>query len=60
MMKQKYKYADISQRPHTDTVLEKLPVEVKNWAESLPWNQRRYCPSATHCVHLLPSCKQNF
>ena len=50
MMKQKYKYADLSQRPHTDTVLEKLPVEVNKWAESLPWNQRRYVLSLCYTL----------
>ena len=50
MMKQKYKYADLSQRSHTDSVLEKLPVEVKDWAESLPWNQRRYVLSLCYTL----------
>jgi hypothetical protein len=50
MIKQKYKYADLSQRPNTDNVLEKLPVEVKAWAESLPWNQRRYVLSLSYIL----------
>jgi len=50
MIKQKHKYADLSQRLHTDAMLEKLPVEVKDWAESLPWNQRRYVLSLCYTL----------
>jgi hypothetical protein len=52
MNKQNYKYADLSQSTpsHTDAILEKLPVEVKNWAESLPWNQRRYVLSLSYIL----------
>ena len=61
MIKQKYKYADLAQLPHTDTVLQKLPVEVKDWRKAcLGTNGAMSCPSATYCVHLLPTCKQNF
>jgi hypothetical protein len=50
MIKQKHKYADLAQLPHTDTVLQKLPVEVKDWAQSLPWNQRRYVLSLCYIL----------
>jgi hypothetical protein len=50
MTQQQYKYADLSQRRPTDTMPEKLPVEVKNWAESLPWNQRRYVLSLCYIL----------
>jgi hypothetical protein len=50
MIKEKNKDADLSQRRYTDTVLEKIPVEVKDWAESLPWNQRRYLLSLCYIL----------
>ena len=50
MIEQKSKYADLYRGSHTDTVLEKLPVEVKDWAESLPWNQRRYVLSLCYTL----------
>ena len=50
MIKQKSKYADFYRGSHTDTMLEKLPVEVKDWAESLPWNQRRYVLSLCYTL----------
>ncbi|WP_373535562.1 cobyrinic acid a,c-diamide synthase [Microcoleus sp.] len=50
MIQQNDKNADLFQRPHTNTVLEKLPVEVKAWAESLPWNQRRYVLSLSYIL----------
>ena len=50
MTQQQYKHADLSQRRPTDTMPEKLPVEVKNWAESLPWNQRRYVLSLCYIL----------
>lgn len=31
-------------------VLQKLPPEAKEWAESLPWNQRRYVLSLCHLL----------
>lgn len=33
-----------------DNVLQKLPPEAKAWAESLPWNQRRYVLSLCHLL----------
>ena len=50
MIKQKHKYAGLAQLPHTDTVFQKLPVEVKDWAQSLPWNQRRYVLSLCYIL----------
>ncbi|MGB7710760.1 MAG: cobyrinic acid a,c-diamide synthase [Microcoleus sp.] len=50
MIKEQNKDADLSQRRYTDTVLEKIPVEVKDWAESLPWNQRRYLLSLCYIL----------
>lgn len=50
MTQQADKYAYLSQRRHKDTMPEKLPIEVKNWAESLPWNQRRYVLSLCYIL----------
>jgi hypothetical protein len=50
MTQQTDKYANLSQHRHTDTLPEKLPIEVKNWAESLPWNQRRYVLSLCYIL----------
>ena len=52
MNKQNSKYADLSQstQARADAILEKLPLEVKNWAESLPWNQRRYVLSLSYIL----------
>jgi hypothetical protein len=33
-----------------ENVLKKLPPEAKKWAESLPWNQRRYVLSLCHLL----------
>jgi hypothetical protein len=33
-----------------ENVLQKLPPEAKSWAESLPWNQRRYVLSLCHLL----------
>jgi len=50
MIPEKNRDADLAQRRHTDIVLEKLPVQVKNWAQSLPWNQRRYVLSLCYIL----------
>lgn len=42
MKKKKPKYKDVSDPRVSDSILEKLPPEVKLWAESLPWEQRRF------------------
>ncbi|MBW4442918.1 MAG: cobyrinic acid a,c-diamide synthase [Plectolyngbya sp. WJT66-NPBG17] len=33
-----------------ENILQKLPPEAKSWAESLPWNQRRYVLSLCHLL----------
>ena len=52
MNKHNYKDADLSQSPQAraDAILEKLPPEVKNWAQSLPWHQRRYVLSLSYIL----------
>ncbi len=37
-------------RRKTESIFEKLPPEAKKWAESLPWNQRRYVLSLCHLL----------
>ena len=39
--------------PTSTTIWERLPTEVRNWAESLAWEQRRYVLSLCHllCAH---------
>ncbi|NDJ17848.1 cobyrinic acid a,c-diamide synthase [Myxacorys almedinensis A] len=39
-----------SAQPTIETVLQKLPPEAKQWAESLPWNERRYVLSLCHLL----------
>ncbi|MCY7276066.1 MAG: hypothetical protein LH702_20580, partial [Phormidesmis sp. CAN_BIN44] len=39
-----------SQESQIKNILNKLPSEAKNWAESLPWNQRRYVLSLCHLL----------
>lgn len=34
----------------TQSIFEKLPLEAKKWAESLPWNERRYVLSLCHLL----------
>ncbi|MER3432662.1 MAG: cobyrinic acid a,c-diamide synthase [Leptolyngbya sp. ERB_1_1] len=38
------------QNDSIENVLQKLPPEAKLWAESLPWNQRRYVLSLCHLL----------
>ncbi len=38
----KLKNRDTYDSSRSDSILEKLPLEVKKWAESLPWEQRRF------------------
>lgn len=49
-MAEQHPYPDLFDGSRTDIVLEKLPLEVKNWAESLPWNQRRYVLSLCYIL----------
>jgi len=35
---------------HEDSIFEKLPQEVKQWAASLPWHQRRYVLSFSYIL----------
>lgn len=39
-----------SQESQVENVLSKLPLEAKQWAESLPWNHRRYVLSLCHLL----------
>lgn len=51
MANPQYQYTDFSQQDHrANTILDKLPIEVKKWAESLPWNQRRYVLSLSYIL----------
>ena len=54
MAEQKDRYPALSPRRRADTILEKLPLEVKKWAESLPWNQRRYVLSLCYILCASP------
>jgi len=38
-----------------DSILGKLPVEARSWAESLPWHQRRYVLSLCHLMCAAPA-----
>lgn len=42
--------SDFQQQRTSESILEKLPPEAKKWAESLPWNQRRYVLSLCHLL----------
>lgn len=50
MNNQKDKYPNIFESNQEDTIFEKLPKEVKEWAASLPWNQRRYVLSFSYIL----------
>jgi hypothetical protein len=39
-----------STQPTIENVLQKLPPEAKKWAESLPWNERRFVLSLCHLL----------
>ncbi len=41
---------DLPRFSDSENILLRLPPEVKNWAESLPWNQRRYVLSLCHLM----------
>lgn len=40
----------LSQEMALDTIFDRLPAEARTWAESLPWNQRRYVLSLCHLI----------
>ncbi len=40
----------VFERSRSDSILEKLPPKAKEWAESLPWEQRRYLLSISHLI----------
>jgi hypothetical protein len=40
----------LAQVHQSSGILDKLPPEAKNWAESLPWNERRYLLSLCHLM----------
>lgn len=42
--------SDAARSPTIENILQKLPPEAKEWAESLPWNQRRYVLSLCHLL----------
>lgn len=50
MAKKRNKSKHIPKPPGGDSILEKLPQEVKQWAESLPWDQRRYVLSFSYIL----------
>ncbi|MDX2100481.1 MAG: cobyrinic acid a,c-diamide synthase [Leptolyngbyaceae cyanobacterium bins.59] len=41
--------------PNTDSILAKLPPEVRRWAEGLPWEHRRYVLSLCHLISAAPA-----
>ncbi|NET90317.1 MAG: cobyrinic acid a,c-diamide synthase [Kamptonema sp. SIO1D9] len=46
----KDKIAVLQEGSKADKMLERLPVEVKKWAEGLPWKERRYVLSLCHLL----------
>ncbi|MGE5658584.1 MAG: cobyrinic acid a,c-diamide synthase [Actinomycetota bacterium] len=50
MAEQNDRHPALSHRKRIDTIFERLPLEVKIWAESLPWNQRRYVLSLCYIL----------
>lgn len=50
MTNQKDIYPKIFESNQEDSILEKLPKEVKQWAASLPWHQRRYVLSFSYIL----------
>jgi len=52
---------DIFRLMKHNVMFDKLPQEVKQWAESLPWNERRYVLSLCYILCASsPENKQNF
>ena len=58
-----YLWAMVEQQPHSPvtrrttsigTILSQLPPEVRQWAEALPWTQRRYVLSLCHLLCAAP------
>lgn len=50
MAEQAFMEAQILFQTDSESILDKLPPEAKTWAESLPWNQRRYVLSLCHLM----------
>jgi hypothetical protein len=48
-------FAEYSEYSDFEGILAKLPPEAKQWAESLPWTQRRYVLSLCHLICAAPS-----
>ena len=46
----KYKITNITEKIPSGSILSKLPPKAQQWAESLPWEQRRYFLSLCHLM----------
>ncbi len=49
------KIDSLLQKNKTENMLNRLPKEAKEWAESLPWNERRYLLSLCHLLCATPT-----
>ncbi len=58
MTQQKHKGGFTAAPQTAESILNKLPLEVQKWAESLPWEQRRYVLSLCHLICATPPEKQ--
>lgn len=58
MIDQRQRRVFLSETGVAASILDKLPQEVKKWAESLPWEQRRYVLSLCHLICAAPPEKQ--
>ncbi|HEY9795334.1 MAG TPA: cobyrinic acid a,c-diamide synthase [Leptolyngbyaceae cyanobacterium] len=58
MTEQKYRREVIFEQPKAETIFEELPLEAREWAESLPWNQRRYILLLCHLLCVASPEKQ--
>jgi hypothetical protein len=50
MTVQKYRRASSSKERSSESIFEELPPEAKQWAESLPWDQRRHVLLLCHLI----------
>ncbi|MEP0872006.1 hypothetical protein NDA01_19500 [Trichocoleus desertorum AS-A10] len=58
MPQRKSRKDSIASSPIAEGILAKLPLEAQKWAESLPWEQRRYVLSLCHLICATPPEKQ--
>src|SRR3712207_3039004 len=54
MTQQKYEGDSLFKQSSSEILFEELPLETKQWAESLPWEQRRHLLLLCHLICVAP------